>query len=86
MTVRISRLIAALAALVAAATGQDIPTDQLEFFESKVRPVLVTNCYGCHSAESKTRMGGLTLDTRNGLLSGGQRGEAVVRGTRTPRC
>ena len=50
----------------------------LEFFESKIRPVLAANCYVCHSAESKTRMGGLSLDTKDGIREGGQRGHAVV--------
>ena len=50
----------------------------LEFFEKKIRPVLATNCYACHSAEAKTRMGGLSLDTRDGIRTGGQRGHAVV--------
>ena len=52
----------------------------MDFFESKIRPVLVANCYACHSAEAKTRMGGLSLDTKNGMLEGGQRGHAVVPG------
>ena len=55
------------------------PTPEgLEFFENKIRPVLATNCYVCHSAEAKTRMGGLSLDTRDGIREGGQRGHAVV--------
>jgi len=52
--------------------------EELEFFENKIRPVLATNCYVCHSAEAKTRMGGLSLDTRDGIREGGQRGHAVV--------
>ena len=65
--------IAALAPPVGAETLED-----LEFFESKIRPVLASNCYVCHSAESKTRMGGLSLDTKDGIREGGQRGHAVV--------
>ena len=57
----------------------EAPTPEgLEFFEKKIRPVLATNCYACHSAEAKTRMGGLSLDTRDGIRTGGQRGHAVV--------
>src|SRR5437763_389707 len=41
----------------------------VEFFETKVRPVLATNCYGCH-ADSK--MGGLRVDSRVALLEGGK--------------
>jgi cytochrome c553 len=39
---------------------------QAEFFEKKIRPVLATRCYACHSAKLKSPMGGLTLDTREG--------------------
>lgn len=65
--------------LGARAWAADAPTrEQLDFFETKIRPVLATNCYACHSAESKTRMGGLSLDTRDSIREGGQRGHAVV--------
>ncbi len=74
-----SLLVLSLSALPLLAQ-QTIPPEQLEFFESKIRPVLAKNCYACHSAEAKTRMGGLSLDTKNGLLAGGGRGEAVVPG------
>ena len=59
------------------ATGAPSP-EGVEFFENKIRPVLAKNCYTCHSAEAKTRMGGLSLDTRDGIREGGQRGHAVV--------
>jgi len=51
----------------------------IEFFEKKVRPVLVNNCYNCHSANTNAR-GGLRVDDRNGLLQGGSSGPAVVPG------
>ncbi len=50
-----------------------------EFFEKKVRPVLVDNCYNCHSANTNAK-GGLRVDDRNGLVQGGDRGPAVVPG------
>jgi hypothetical protein len=52
----------------------------MEFFESKVRPVLVQKCYGCHNSKMKTPLGGLRLDTKDGLLRGGDSGAAVVPG------
>ncbi len=55
-----------------------VADEGLDFFESKIRPILATNCYTCHSAAAKTRMGGLSLDTRDGIQQGGQRGHAVV--------
>ncbi len=55
----------------------------LDFFERKIRPVLAERCYGCHSAkaiaENKLKSG-LQLDTREGLLTGGDRGPALVAG------
>jgi hypothetical protein len=50
------------------------------FFESKIRPVLATKCYGCHSTKLNAPMGGLVLDTRAGTLKGGALGPAVVPG------
>ena len=52
----------------------------LEFFENRIRPVLVASCYECHSAETAKAKGGLLLDTRDGLLKGGDHGPAVIVG------
>jgi hypothetical protein len=52
----------------------------LEFFEKKVRPLLVERCHECHSAGSKKLKGGLYLDSRAGLLKGGDTGPALVPG------
>jgi hypothetical protein len=52
----------------------------LAFFESKIRPVLVANCYKCHSAAAGKAKGGLRLDSRSAIRSGGSRGPAVVPG------
>jgi hypothetical protein len=51
---------------------------KLEFFEKKIRPVLVEHCYECHSAESKTLQGGLSLETAQGLAQGGDSGPAFI--------
>jgi len=51
-----------------------------EFFENKIRPMLATNCYGCHSSKLKSPMGGLSLDTKGGLLTGGGSGPVIVAG------
>ena len=53
---------------------------QLEFFEKKIRPVLVKQCYSCHSAKSKILRGGFRLDTRQTLLRGGEIGPGLVPG------
>jgi Protein of unknown function (DUF1553)/Protein of unknown function (DUF1549)/Planctomycete cytochrome C len=51
-----------------------------DLFEAKVRPVLIENCYKCHSAEHKTEKGGLRLDSREAMLRGGESGPAIVPG------
>lgn len=58
----------------------------IEFFEKKIRPVLVAHCYQCHSAEAakaKKLRGGLLLDSRDGLLKGGDSGPSLVPGKPT---
>jgi hypothetical protein len=50
------------------------------FFETKVRPVLVEQCYPCHSHAAKKRRGGLYVDSKIGLLDGGDSGPAIVPG------
>ena len=52
----------------------------LEFFEKHVRPVLIESCYSCHSAGAEKVKGGLLLDTRDGLLKGGDSGPALLPG------
>ncbi len=56
-----------------------LSTEQTEFFEKQVRPVLVDRCYECHSAEKKTK-GGLALDTREATLKGGDNGPVLIAG------
>lgn len=51
---------------------------ELQFFEAKIRPLLVDRCYGCHSLESGEAEGGLRLDSREAMLRGGTSGPAVV--------
>ena len=76
-----SVLLAGLSLWVAGATSAaELPREQVEFFEKKIRPVLVERCYECHSAAAKKLKGGLALDTRAGMLKGGDTGPAVVPG------
>ena len=51
-----------------------------DFFEKKIRPVLVEHCYKCHASTSKRLKGGLKLDTRAGVLRGGDSGPVIVPG------
>ena len=52
--------------------------EELEFFESKVRPVLAHHCYECHGAADAKA--GLRLDSRAGWQRGGESGPAVIPG------
>ena len=62
------------------AADPTVDRERLDFFESKIRPVLVQHCYECHAADSKKIRGGLLVDSREGLLEGGESGPAVVPG------
>ena len=72
----------ALLALLVSASGARLRAaeDGIAFFEKKVRPVLAAHCYRCHSARAKKQKGGLALDSRAGLLRGGESGPALVPG------
>ena len=52
----------------------------IDLFEKRVRPVLAEHCYACHSAKAEKLKGGLLLDTREGILKGGDSGPALVPG------
>ena len=57
-----------------------VERQRLEFFETKIRPVLVKHCYECHASDSKKLRGGLLVDSRKGLLEGGESGPTVTPG------
>jgi hypothetical protein len=69
-----------LTLLVLAQSPPAFAAEDLEFFEKRVRPVLVEHCYECHSAGSKQLEGGLLLDSREAVLKGGDTGPAAVSG------
>ncbi|MSR58795.1 MAG: DUF1553 domain-containing protein [Planctomycetaceae bacterium] len=60
--------------------GASADDEGLEFFEKKIRPVLVEHCQECHSAGAKKLGGGLLLDHREGIRKGGDSGKAVEPG------
>src|SRR5262249_5447445 len=62
--------------LVTARTSAAEP--DFNFFESKIRPVLVERCYECHS--EKQKKGGLRLDSKAAVLKGGDSGKVIVPG------
>lgn len=63
-----------------ASSKSEATAADLEFFEKRVRPLLVQRCFECHSAKAEKLKGGLLLDSRETILSGGDSGPAAVVG------
>ena len=64
--------------LLLAGQTPDVTPEKKEFFESHVRPVLAQQCFACHTS---SMMGGLRIDSREGVLTGGHSGPAIVPGS-----
>src|SRR4051794_5426223 len=62
------------------ANASEVDKVGVQFFETKVRPILVQRCYRCHSGGARKQKGGLHLDSREGLQKGGDSGPAIVPG------
>jgi hypothetical protein len=62
---------------LSAARAQDAG---IEFFEKKIRPVLVEHCYECHAVSAKKVRGDLLLDSRDGVRKGGASGPVIAPG------
>jgi hypothetical protein len=76
-----ARSLAALAVLLPAMLRAAEPSAEgVDFFEKKIRPVLAARCYECHSKSAKEVKGGLLADSRDGMLTGGESGAAIVPG------
>jgi hypothetical protein len=70
-----------IGAAVLRASGAELPPDQIDFFEKKIRPVLVEHCYKCHSEKGEKGIkGGLSLESRGGIRKGGDTGPALELG------
>ena len=75
---------------IATASGQsenvqsEVPTpvasEEHEFFEKQVRPILAEHCWKCHSGEAGESKGSLRLDHSTFILQGGDSGAALVPG------
>jgi len=64
--------------MLLALKGYSQSSQDQQFFESKIRPILSQYCYDCHSSKSAKIKGGLKLDTKDSTLKGGNTGPAVV--------
>ena len=81
MTGRTLALLALLVTSAAApAQSQELAPEDLEHFESKIRPVLVERCYQCHGADPDRIRAGLALVDAEGLRAGGDSGAVIVPG------
>ncbi|MGE3818163.1 MAG: PSD1 and planctomycete cytochrome C domain-containing protein [Isosphaeraceae bacterium] len=64
---------------LAAVDDAQAAAEKVEFFESKVRPLLVEHCQGCHGSEKQKS--NLRLDSLSGVLKGGDSGPAIEPGS-----
>ena len=78
-SVRLSSLLLASCVFTRVATAAP-DAKGVEFFEKKIRPLLAEKCLECHSAEKGKVKGGLALDSREAMMSGGDSGPSVVAG------
>lgn len=74
------RLVLGLLGLIHLGHGADMTPDQRSFFETKIRPVLVKQCYECHSQSAKKLGGKLLLDAPSEMIAGGESGPAMIPG------
>src|SRR5690606_1586370 len=58
----------------------DLSAEHVEIFERRVRPVLADNCYECHRAGARKLGGNLLLDSRAGIMAGGETGPVITPG------
>lgn len=65
---------------VGTAVADELSPEASAFFESRIRPVLVKQCFECHSADAKTVEAKFRVDSRSGLRQGGESGPAIVPG------
>lgn len=57
-----------------------LASDASAFFASRVEPLLKEKCQKCHSHAGRQMEGGLTLDSKSGWQTGGDRGPAIIPG------
>src|SRR5689334_16561615 len=73
------RFLSILAILLCAwPAGAQQPAEAARFFEMRIRPLFEEKCAGCHSDQKRTS--GLSLESRQGFVSGGNRGPVAIAG------
>ena len=72
--------VAVVSASALAVADDDFSAQDIEFFEGKVRPLLVKHCYDCHSTDAEKLQAGLYVDSREGMIKGGDNGPAAIVG------
>ena len=81
MPIKPASTIGAFSALLclcfASSAGAQSGADAVEFFETRVRPVLAENCFACHTS---TKLGDLEMVSRSALIKGGNSGPAIQPG------
>lgn len=73
------KYVIAVSAILCAHSLAALTSPQIEFFESRIRPILAQECYECHSTATKQK-GGLVLDSRVGWQAGGDSGDVIKPG------
>src|SRR5215831_9194625 len=73
---RSAEIASCLFIFISLGSAQDA-SERDQFFETRIRPVLANNCYGCHT---DSKLGGLRVDSRVSLLAGGKSGPAIIPG------
>ena len=73
-------VLATCAATTTCAADPEPTPAQIEFFESKIRPILAERCLRCHSAATRKTSGGLAMDSREAMRRGGESGTIIELG------
>src|SRR5688572_31730290 len=73
-------IVALVISCAISSASEPLSPEDSKFFEEKVRPLLETRCFECHSHQSGKMKGGLTLDSRSGWVEGGEKGTVIVPG------
>src|SRR6056297_2028927 len=77
---RLIRILVIWPLAVAWCAAPRLEAAETDFFESKIRPVLIRHCYECHSDGADVIQAGLRVDDSGAMQRGGDSGEAILPG------